>query len=460
MGTIITSGVGSGLDVAGLVKKLVDAEGAPKSLQLDKEEAKVQSKLSALGTLRSALASFRDAVGVLKNATKFQGRQMSLSTPDFLSATASTTAVPGSYLVAVEQLASAHKVQSGDYLAPSTVVGTGTLHIEVGDQTFNVEIGVAGNTLAAVAAAINASPASEKVQATIVSGSGVARLTLTARNSGLANELTITQSGGDAGLAAFVAGLDELKPAADARVLIDGVLATSATNTITGPITGVDLTVKAVTGDDDEATEVTVGYDRAAARKSLDEFVKSYNALVDAMKSVTGFNVETRQAGPLFGDGGVRNIVEQLRRELSSSTTGVAASFDTLAEIGITAQLNGKLAVDAEDLDAAFNSDFDAIGKLFANEKTGVAVKLDALLEPYLGANGVFDSRTEGLKSSIETINERRERLNQRLVALHTRYTNQFNALDGLLAQLQGTGNFLNQQLGNLPGSAPLTRDR
>jgi flagellar hook-associated protein 2 len=66
MGSIISSGVGSGLDVAGLVQKLVAAEGGPKTLRLNAEEAKVQSKLSALGTLRSALATFRDTVSALK----------------------------------------------------------------------------------------------------------------------------------------------------------------------------------------------------------------------------------------------------------------------------------------------------------------------------------------------------------------------------------------------------------
>jgi flagellar hook-associated protein 2 len=65
----------------------------------------------------------------------------------------------------------------------------------------------------------------------------------------------------------------------------------------------------------------------------------------------------------------------------------------------------------------------------------------------------VFDSRTASLKSSIESINDRREALNTRLVALQARYTKQFNALDSLLAQLQGTSNFLNQQLSQLPGS-------
>ena len=47
------------------------------------------------------------------------------------------------------------------------------------------------------------------------------------------------------------------------------------------------------------------------------------------------------------------------------------------------------------------------------------------------------------LKSSIEDIGDRREALTQRLEALQARYPKQFNALDGLLAQLQGTSNFL-----------------
>jgi flagellar hook-associated protein 2 len=461
MATISSSGVGSGLDVAGLVKKLVEAEGAPKSLQLDKAEAKVQAKLSALGSLRSALASFRDTLTTLKDASKFQGRQATLSVPDFLSAAASATAVPGSYAVEVDRLASAHKLQSGDFLSADAVVGTGTLTIECDGETFDIEIDAESNTLVEIAAAINASQASGKVQATVINGADVARLTITARATGEDNALTITQSGGDGGLAALTTagGLVEIAGALDARAFIDGLLVTSATNVITGAISGVDLTLKAV-NDDGDTTEVAVGYDRAGARAAVDGFVKSYNTLVDALKKLTSYDAQTRQGGPLFGDGGVRNLVDQVRRELSSTVSGADGAFDTLAELGIAAQLDGKLAVDTADLDAAFTTDFDAIGDLFAHEDTGLAVKLDALLEPYLASQGVFASRTASLQSSIETINDRREALNQRLAALQTRYTAQFNALDGLLAQLQGTSNFLAQQLGNLPGSQPLLRNR
>src|SRR5882672_11659176 len=101
MGTIVSSGIGSGLDVAGLVQKLVTAEGAAKTARLNNAEAKVQAKLSALGSLRSSLSSFRDALAKLKNLDSFRGRQTTLSTKDFISAAPGTTALPASYEVEV-----------------------------------------------------------------------------------------------------------------------------------------------------------------------------------------------------------------------------------------------------------------------------------------------------------------------------------------------------------------------
>jgi flagellar hook-associated protein 2 len=204
---------------------------------------------------------------------------------------------------------------------------------------------------------------------------------------------------------------------------------------------------------------LTVGFDRTAARKSIDDFVKAYNTVVDAIKSVSSYDTETRQGGPLFGDAGVRNIAHQLRRELTSNATGLSGPFDMLAEIGITAGLTGKLSVDGADLDAAFTANFDSIGELFSAADVGVAVKLDGLLAPYLDSDGIFASRTAGLKTTIDDINERRAALDTRLEALHARYTKQFNALDSLLSQLQSTSSFLTQQLSRLPGATPLSNN-
>jgi flagellar hook-associated protein 2 len=466
MGSIVSSGVGSGLDVASLVQQLVQAEGGPKTLRLNAEEAKVQAKLSALGTLRSALASFRDTVATLKDIAKFQGRQVTLSQTDFVGATAGTAAVPGSYEIEVEQLATTHKLQSAPmaYTSSATPIGVGTLHITAGGQNFDVVIDSTNNTLAGIAAAINSSAAGAKVQATVLTGSGEARLTISARTIGAANAITtITQTDGDNGLAGLVyppsgTGLIEIQEALDARAVIDGLTVTSATNTLSGAIQGVDVTLKEIDAPG-ETTVITVGYDRAAARKTIDELIKSYNAVVDAVKNVSSYNLEKKEGGPLFGDAGVRNIVHQLRRELTSNVTGLSGPFDMLGEIGISADLSGKLSVNGTTLDAAFASNFDAIGELFAADDVGVAVKLDKLLAPYLDSEGVFDSRASSLKASIDGINDRREALNTRLAALQARYTKQFNSLDSLLSQLQGTSNFLTQQLSRLPGSAPLRRN-
>jgi flagellar hook-associated protein 2 len=458
MGSIVSSGVGSGLDTASIVKSLVEAEGGPRTLRLNTEEAKVQAKLSALGTLRSSLAKFRDTLTTLKSLDKFQGRQVTLSEQDFIAATATSTAVPGSYQIEVEQLAAAHKLQSapGAFASATVPVGVGTLHISSGGENFDVVVDSSNNTLAGIAAAINSSAAGAKVQATVLTAAGEARLTIAARTVGAANALTITQTDGDGGLAGLVyppsgGGLTQVQAALDARAVIDGLTVTSATNTLTGAIAGVDVTLNEVNAAD-ETTQITIGYNRTAARQTIDQLVKSYNEVVDAIKSVATYNPETKQGGPLFGDAGVRNLVSQLRRELTANVSGLSGPFDMLAEIGISADLNGKLSVDSADLDAAFNTNFDAVGALFATDDVGVAVKLDSLLAPYLDSEGVLDARDAGLKTSIADIAERREALNERLAALQTRYTREFNALDTLMSQLQGTSNFLTQQLSQLPG--------
>lgn len=463
MGSIISSGVGSGLNVQALVSQLVAAEGQPKSLRLDAEEAKVQAKLSALGSLRSALASFRDAVTALKSIDRFQGRQVTLSKPDFVSVTATSAAVVGSYSIEVEQLAAAHKLQSTSFATAATVVGTGTLQISIGGQNFDVVIDEESNTLAGIAKAINQSEVGSKVVATVVAGEGDARLTLTGLELGAANAMTITQSGGDGGLEALTyppagGGMIQLEEARNSRAVIDGVVVTGATNTLSSGIEGVTITLKAV-NEPDETSQITVGYNKAAARTSIESFAKAYNAVIDAVNNVASYDAQKKAGGPLFGDAGVRNLVYQIRRELTSAIPGVSASFDMLAEIGVTAQLDGKLSVDGNVLDEAFNADFDAVGKLFAAEETGLAVKLGALLEPYLSTDGIFDARSASLRTFIDDINDRREALNLRLEALQKRYMKQFNALDSLLAQLQGTSNFLSQQLSRLPGFTPPSKN-
>jgi flagellar hook-associated protein 2 len=458
MGTIISSGAGSGLDVSGLVAKLVEAEGAPQNQRLNVQEAKLQGKVSALATLRSALSNFQGVIEQLESLDAFRGRQVDLSSADFLSVDVDTQADPGSYQVEIERLASTHRLNSQTFATQDAPVGTGTLTLALGANAFTVEIDSTNNTVAGIADAINAAAANTGIGATVINGVDGARLVLSGRETGASNSIVVTAAGGDNGLSVLqydpanaITDLTELQPAVDARVLIDGFAVESATNTVDSSIAGLTIELLAA-NQVGETTTVNVGFDRAAASETVGRLVSSYNELVAAVSSVASYNADTGTSGPLAGDVGLRNIVFQLRRELNSQVNGLDGPFSLLQQLGVETTLEGELSLDASRLEEAFNTDFDAVGQMFATEDTGLAHRLGALLDPYLAADGVFDARESSLQSSISDIGDRRAALEVRLTAVEARLLRQFNALDGLLAQLEGTSNYLAQQLSNLPG--------
>ena len=88
MPSISAPGIGSGIDVAGLVSQLVAAEGQPALLRLDRKEARLTAEISALGTLKSALSEFQQAQNSLKDISAIQSNSANLSRQDLFSVTA------------------------------------------------------------------------------------------------------------------------------------------------------------------------------------------------------------------------------------------------------------------------------------------------------------------------------------------------------------------------------------
>ena len=116
-------------------------------------------------------------------------------------------------------------------------------------------------------------------------------------------------------------------------------------------------------------------------------------------------------------------------------------------------------AVALADRALAVDADPDAVTGLFADTTyngtavTGVAARLDTLLEDYLDSDGILDARTDSLNERLSRINDDREVIARRFELLETRYRAQFNAMDSLLSNITATGDFLAQQLKNLPGA-------
>ncbi|WP_405228945.1 flagellar filament capping protein FliD [Lentisalinibacter sediminis] len=455
MASITSTGIGSGLDVGGIVEQLVAAEGQPAQQRFARQEARAQSELSAYGTLKSALSDFRDQLDGMKSLNSLLTRKASSGNEELFAVVPDETAIPASYSVEVVQLAQAAKLTSGAFADSDAVVGTGTLTIGVGALSFDVEITEENNTLAGIRDAINAAVDNAGVSATIVNADAGSYLILSGTKTGASREVSVSQAAGDGGLAALTydaaagtGSLTQSQAAQDAQVRIDGFDVYSETNTVTGAIDGVSIDLLGAAPG--ETNDAVIEYDVAAVRSTITDFVESYNELVDTVGSLTSYNQETQQGGPLLGDATLRGLEAQLRREFSTPAGNSQSPFGTLAEIGVSLQIDGKLAVDDTRLDEALGTNFQDVGRLFAAED-GFAVRLFDRVDRALSDDGAIETRTEGLNNRIERIEEQRESLNRRLEALETRLLRQFNALDSLVSQLNNTSSFLAQQLANLP---------
>jgi flagellar hook-associated protein 2 len=464
MPSIVSTGIGSGLDIAGIVSQLVAAEAKPVETRIGKQEARAQVRLSAYGSLKSALAEFKSQAELMRNMDEFLARKATVSDENLLSATAGTTALPSSYSVEVVQTAEAQKLTSGAFADSDAVVGTGELLLTVGANSFSVEITDENNTLAGIRDAINDAADNYGVAATIVNADAGSYLILTGEKTGSTSAMTITQSGGDGGLASIeydpgngLNALTESIAAQDALIRIDGFDVMSETNSFSGAIQGVTIDVmEAAPG---ELMDLDVVNDEEVVTQTVTAFVDSYNQLVELFDKLTSYDIENQVAGPLLGDATARSIRDQIRREMSTAVTDLDADFSTLSEVGIEIQLDGKLEVNSVKLSSTLDESFSNFGRLFA-ATDGYAVRLADLSNRYLDDDGALETRTVGLNAQIKQIADQRESLNERLALLESRLYRQFNALDSLLGQLTQTSNFLNQQLSNLPGYTTPSKDK
>ena len=131
---ITSAGIGSGLDVESIITGLMGIERKPLTA-LTTEKTAYQSKISAYGTLKSALTSFQTSVSALSTASKFNAQTLTSSNTSVLTASSNGTATIGNYDITVSQLAKTQKLASTGFTNTSDVVGTGRMTISFGTYT-------------------------------------------------------------------------------------------------------------------------------------------------------------------------------------------------------------------------------------------------------------------------------------------------------------------------------------
>lgn len=393
MVAITSTGLGSGLDINGLVTQLMTAESQPLK-DLDTKEAGYQAKLTAYGNVKSALSAFQAAVSGMQTASSFQSIAATSSDTSIYTASAGADAVPGNYAIEVTNLAQSQKLISSPFVTANDVVGTGTLTFQFGTDngtgTFTsnstkaaqtVTIDAAHNSLSGVRDAINA--ANIGVSATIINDGTGYKLSLTSTDTGAANSLKITVASDSAGTNVDNTGLSILAydpagtlgngknmlqkvAAQDATFNLDGITGISKpSNTVTDVIQGVTLNLLNKSASGVPAT-LSVTKSTSSVQSAVQNFINAYNDLNKTLKDLTAYDPKTNQAAILLGDSTILTLQRQLRSMLTSNVSGLSGSYKLLSNIGVAFQKDGTLALDSTKLQTAINSNANDVASLFA----------------------------------------------------------------------------------------------
>jgi flagellar hook-associated protein 2 len=456
MATITSGGVGSGLDVNGIVEKLMENERRPLGIY-DKKQSSYKTKLSAYGVLKSNLDSLKSAATVLSTDSTFTSNTAAVSDSTVLSASASTAAA-GSYSISVTQLAKFHTVRSNtDYAATTDTFNGGTLAISIdGGAAVDVTIDGSNNTLAGIRQAIN--DASAGVTATIVNDGTTNRLILTSTTSGSVGAINVTVtdngSGGTNALTQLdTASLVDVQTADNAAFTINGLAVTRSSNTVTDVVEGLTLNLIKGTALSPGVATVTVSRDTAATTAAIENFVKAFNTTIDHMKSSTAYDAVTRTGSALYGEGTVRSVRTDLAALGFASVSGIAGGIETLSSIGISVQLNGSLKIDSTALKAALADSSKDLKSLFGQTTVGnegIAVKFGNALAPFIAGDGFLAGRTDSITSASSYIDKQRIELEARLEKIETRYRATYARLDAMIASLSQTQQALSSQISGM----------
>ena len=442
-GLITSAGIGSNLDVNAIVTALVNAKQAGPKAQITRQATQASATLTGLASLQSGLSSLQSALTALTQTGTFSSFNATLADATIGTTSTMSNAQAGSYTLDVTQLATAQKRSSTAY-TQSAAIGSGTLSIGVGANSFNLSVS-ATDTLSNIAANINSASGNPGVTATVVNGASGAQLLLSSSKTGVANGFTISAgSASSAGLGTLAGQLGTAgsNEAQDAKLSLDGIAITSASNSVSGAIDGVTINLAKVGG-----TQLTVSQDNSVATTAVQNFVTAYNSYVGTVGTLSSYDATSGTAGVLLGDSTLTSVQRQISAVLGSRVAG--NSIGSLAALGITRQADGALALDNNRLATALSSNPGAVRDLFTGPK-GYATQLNNALTTFTSRSGVLATRQQSLNDSLTKLNTQQTKLNARMAGYQAQLLKQYTALDTMMSQLNNTSSYLTSALAQM----------
>ena len=451
--TIVSSiGQGTGLNITEMVEALVSADTAAKKAQITRQTSNNTAMISGVGSLRSALTAYQDAMKKLNdsNAPAFNAYAAKSANEAVVKVTSSNTAVAGNYDIVVNKLATGSKVASQQFAGGSTsAISQGELSVTQGGNTWKLDI-ASGATLESVRDQINKELGVQGISANIVNGEGGARLVLSSTTTGAGSDLSLsgipeleidgtTQMSGTG--AGYITAL-----AQDAELTIDGLKVTSAKNTIDNAISGMKLELTGVStqsGGVGNPTQVTVAADNEGLQKSIQAFVDAYNTLqktITSLRSTSRDEDDNLVLGPLTNDPTTRSLLNDVRKVLSE--VGAGDQLTSLSQLGINTTKDGTLEFNSTKFTTAMNDKKlgAEVQELFTGTN-GIFERMNKVIDPYNATDGSLATRKASLDKVAKNLADQQTALDRRTESLTESLTKKYVAMDTNVAKLNAQAN-------------------
>ncbi|WP_043417891.1 flagellar filament capping protein FliD [Cupriavidus basilensis] len=470
--SISSLGVGSGLDLSTLLTNLQTGEEA-KLTPITEQQTAATTKLSAYGTLQGAVAAFQTAAAALGMSSLYNSTSTTSSNTSVLTTAADKTAVAGSYAVNVTALAQSQTlVSNGITDSTGQLLGSASIKIEFGTTsgtTFTpgsgtpttININGTNNTLTGIRDAINAANAG--VTASIVNdGSSTPyHLVMTSNTTGAASSMRVTVASNGAGDPSTISGLLSYDPAgtkamaenvkaADAKLTINGLAITSATNTVQGAAQGVTMNLATL-----GSSTISVSTDTSTMAGAVQNFVSAYNTLQTTAGNLSSYDATNKTAGVLLGDSTLRTIENQLRSVINTPQTGASGSLNNLTQIGIGFNADGTMSLDTSKLNSVLASNKAGVAQLFSGTdgKSGYGNQLATMAAGFSSTSGALTTATNGVNAQLKSLATDYTDMSAQIDATVAQYRTQFQQLDSIMSQMTATKNYLTQQFSAASGT-------
>ncbi len=439
---------GQGIDVSSLVQQIISEQSGELTVwqgqqtTLATQDGLLEGMQNNLTNLQTAVAALADPTGALT------AQAATSSNTSVLTAVAQNSAITATHNIVVTSLATTGTIYTDPVAGGATTsilaspATTGDIELQVGGTsgtTHDIAITQGSNdTLTTLASYINTQSTANNwgVTASVVSDASGSRLSVLSQNSGSAGALAITSNSNT------TLTFDTPVGGANSVLTIDGVPFSSSTNTVTGAIQGVTLSLlgQSTVGD---PVQLTVGPDQNQITNAVNNFVSAYNTVISTIN--TQYVVDptgATPAPPLESDISLRSLQSSLLTDAGFAIGGNGGLVN-LAAMGINMNNDGTLTVgstpdpNSQTFAQVLAADPAAVQNFFQNASaTGFAnnfnTDLTALTSPTQGPLNVDLIQNEAEQADLTTtINN----FDTQIALQTTQLTSQYDAVNASLQQ-------------------------